>query len=186
MASLARSSEALACGVPARSNVRRSTLVPMRASSKRASGRVSRSSKPVAGSCHAEDLGTEGATTSASTSNTLQSISMARLIARLRATKVLPSPGTALVTMMRLRLGACAAVLPSACWIERPLDDAELVQQLRMLERRRNESGSLQPGEVEVACRGRTGSDGRFFGFGRRRRGWAPGAPWRHRRDHRE
>ena len=46
-------------------------------------------------------LGTVGRATSASTSNTVRSISIAMLIARLTVQKLFPSPASALVTMIK-------------------------------------------------------------------------------------
>jgi hypothetical protein len=59
-------------------------------------------------------LSTEGRPTSASTSITVVSSSAAMLSARFTAVKVLPSPGSALVTMMRLPCATGVAPLPSA------------------------------------------------------------------------
>ena len=58
--------------------------------------------------------GSDGRATSASTSSTVWSSSIAMLIARLIAVKLLPSPGSALVTMIRLPSLTDAAPLPVA------------------------------------------------------------------------
>ncbi len=56
--------------------------------------------------------GNEGRATSPSTSNTVVSNSMAMLSARFAAVKVLPSPGSELVTMTKLPLRIVAPDRP--------------------------------------------------------------------------
>ena len=77
------------------------TLVATKASSSIRPSLVSRSSRPTCFASMPRREKTEGRTTSASIRMTAVSISMAMLIARLTEQNVFPSPGTALVTMIR-------------------------------------------------------------------------------------
>jgi hypothetical protein len=112
MASLASSSVALGCGEPLGRMVSLSTLVRMSTRDMSALP-SSRSSRPGPGG-RPRTRSTEGRATSASTSMTVWSSSEAMLIARLIDVKLLPSPGKALVTMMRFPWATVAAPRPMA------------------------------------------------------------------------
>ena len=116
MESLASNSVARGCGVPLGNSVSLSTLV---LSSTLAMSALpsSRSSRPGPGG-RPSMRKTEGRATSASTSITVWSNSAAMLMARLIDVKLLPSPGKALVTMMRLPLATGVAPLPMALLIK--------------------------------------------------------------------
>ena len=73
-------------------------------------GSVSKSSRPFSASMPSR-CNTSGRMTSASTSNTDMSISVAMLMARLMPQNVLPSPGNALVTMISESRFAAASLL---------------------------------------------------------------------------
>src|SRR5438034_1786378 len=112
IASLASSSVARGCGVPLGRIVSLSMLV---FSSTLAMSAVpsSKSSRPAPAS-KPSMRGTDGRATSASISITVLSSSAAMLIARLIAVKLLPSPASALVTMIRLPCLRMVAPLPMA------------------------------------------------------------------------
>ena len=112
MASDASNSVALGCGEPLGSSVSLSTLV--RSSTSAISALPSSSSSRPGPGGRPSILSTEGLATSASTSITVWSSSAAMLKARLIEVKLLPSPGRALVTMMRLPCMTVAAPLPTA------------------------------------------------------------------------
>src|SRR5512146_1368795 len=113
MASLANNSDARRWRVPAGTSASLLMFVLSMTSPMPRSASTSTSISPFPG-LMPRNLGTDGATTSASTSRTVLSTSMAMLIARLSATKVFPSPGNALVTMMRLPFARGAPDFPSA------------------------------------------------------------------------
>ena len=75
-----------------------------------------RSSRPGPGG-KPKTRNTDGRATSASTSITVLSNSVAMLSAKLMAVKLLPSPATALVTMIRLPFATTEAPLPIALLI---------------------------------------------------------------------
>eukprot|EP00042_Codosiga_hollandica_P060752 m.921760 g.921760 ORF g.921760 m.921760 type:complete len:435 (-) comp90215_c0_seq1:1760-3064(-) len=112
IASLANNSVARGCGVPLGRMVSFSTLV--RSSTSDISTRSSStSSRP--GPCGRPSMrSTDGRATSASTSMTVLSSSAAMLSARLIEVKLLPSPASALVTIIRLEWLIVAAPLPIA------------------------------------------------------------------------
>ena len=70
----------------------------------------------------------DGFATSASTSSTLLSSSIAMLMARFNAQKLFPSPARALVTISKLARFGADARLPLHVRDERPLDDSELLR----------------------------------------------------------
>ena len=112
MASLANSSVARGCGEPLGRMVSLSTLVRSNTLAMSALP-SSRSSRPGLGG-RPSMRRMEGRATSASTSITVWSSSEAMLIARFTDVKLLPSPGKALVTMIRLPCATVAAPLPMA------------------------------------------------------------------------
>ena len=116
MASLASISVARSCGVPLGKMLSLSMLVLSSIDDKSSEPATRRSSKPGPGG-KPSTRRTEGRATSASTSITVLSSSAAILIAKLIAVKLLPSPGTELVTMIRLPLSITAPLLPIALLI---------------------------------------------------------------------
>ena len=112
IASLARSSVARGCAVPlgkmvSLSMLVRSSTLEISAESSSTSSNPRLEGRPSIGRI-------EGRATSASTSMTVWSSSAAMLMARLSAVKLLPSPATALVTMMRLPCVIAAVPFPIA------------------------------------------------------------------------
>ena len=112
IASLASNSVDRGCGLPLGRMVSLSTLVRINTSLISALP-SSRSSKPGA-SATPSFFSNEGLATSASTSITVWSSSDAMLSARLIDVKLLPSPGMALVIMIRLPWLTLATPLPIA------------------------------------------------------------------------
>ena len=113
MASLANISVALSCGVPLGRIVSLSMFVLSNMLERSAEASCNRSNRPGPGG-RPNTRNTEGRATSASTSITVLSSSAAMLIARLMAVKLLPSPGSELVTMIRLPFVIVAPALPMA------------------------------------------------------------------------
>jgi hypothetical protein len=87
---------------------------------------------------------TDGRATSASTSRTVWSSSVAMLIARLIELKVLPSPASALVTMMRL---ACTPAL----WVVTLRSSGRLMTRYWSAVRVRGASGVMKPAAASAS-----------------------------------
>src|SRR5579871_226640 len=139
IASLVISSEVRAWALPAGSSVSRSMSVRSSTSLSSRLGSISRSVSPLRFFRPSEGS-TEGEMTSPSTSSTVLSISMAMLIARLSATKVLPSFGMALVTMIMFARLIGAAERPCALSIS-----GRLMTRNSLAMRERGMSGVIMP-----------------------------------------
>jgi hypothetical protein len=116
IASLANNSFDLGCGRPLASTLSLSMFVRIKTSPISALP-SSRSSRPGA-SGNPSFFKIDGLATSASTNSTLWSSSAAMLMARLMEVKLLPSPGIALVIMIKLPWFALAPRLPVALAIK--------------------------------------------------------------------
>ena len=117
--------------------------------------------------------GRVGLATSASTSSTVLSSSIAMLMARLIEVNVLPSPGRALVTMIMFARATERRRLPQRVVEQRALDDAELVRDLRTGRVRGDHARRGKPGDIDHHPLGSAALGGRrggILGGGRRLR----------------